>query len=363
MARRLLSACRHKFKRSANVKQHFWAAAALLATVMTGAAPAVAADKLVVSTWGGSFRDLIDEAIATKFKAETGAQVEYITGGTIDRLNKAKLAKGAPESDITFTTSHVGWLYVNDGLFETLDLGKVPNSKNLVEQAKVSPQHIGTWGYVYTIGYRPDLLPKGMTFASWQDLWDPKLKNSLAAPDFDPSHVIAVSALLAGADPAQWQKGEDKLRALKPNFKAFYTNDANSQQLIGTGETPVQVLLSMNAYHMIGQGVPITVVIPKEGGVLGVDTVAINKGSKQAELAHKFINIALDPQVQAKIAELKKGSPTVTNATVNPETAKLPGVFTTAEQWKNQSIFIDPKLRAEKTAEWRKWFAENIMSK
>ena len=67
--------------------------------------------------------------------------------------------------------------------------------------------------------------------------------------------------------------------------------------------------------------------------------------------------------MQAKIAELKKGSPTVTNAKVSPETAKLPGVFTTAEQWKTQSLLIDPKLRAEKTAEWRKWFAENIMSK
>ena len=85
-------------------------------------------------------------------------QVEFITGGTIDRLNKAKLAKGNPESDITFTTSHVGWLYANDGLYEKLDLAKVPNAKNLVEQAKISPYHIGTWAYVYTIGYRPDLL-------------------------------------------------------------------------------------------------------------------------------------------------------------------------------------------------------------
>ena len=108
-----------------------FAASVLVASVM----PGQAAEKLVVSTWGGSFRDLIDEAIASKFKAETGAEVEYITGGTIDRLNKAKLAKGSPESDITFTTAHVGWLYVNDGLFETLDLAKIPNAKNLVEQA------------------------------------------------------------------------------------------------------------------------------------------------------------------------------------------------------------------------------------
>jgi putative spermidine/putrescine transport system substrate-binding protein len=340
-----------------------WARLLAIPVLIASAVPGQAAEKLVVSTWGGSFRDLIDEAIAAKFKAETGAEVEYITGGTIDRLNKAKLAKASPESDVTFTTAHVGWLYVNDGLYEPLDVARIPNAANLVDQAKVSSYHLGTWGYVYTIGYREDLAPKGMTFGSWADLWDPKLKNTLAAPDFDPSHIIAVSALLAGGDAATWEKGQPKLEALKPNFRAFYTNDANSQQLIATGETPVQVVLTMNAYYMKGQDVPITVVIPKEGGVLGIDTVAINKGSKKADLAYKFINTALDPEVQAKIAALKKGSPTVTNAKVDPETAKLPGVFTTAEQWRTQAINIDPKLRAEKTALWRKWFAENIMAR
>ena len=95
--------------------------------------------------------------------------------------------------------------------------------------------------------------------------------------------------------------------------------------------------------HMAGEAVPIQLVIPKEGAVLGIDTVAIMKGSKRAELAYKFINIALDPQVQAEVA-------------------KLPGVFTSVEQWNKQAIVIDHKLRAEKTAEWRKWFAENIMN-
>jgi putative spermidine/putrescine transport system substrate-binding protein len=112
---------------------------------------------------------------------------------------------------------------------------------------------------------------------------------------------------------------------------------------------------------MIGQGVPVTVVIPKEGAVLGVDTVAIMKGSKKSELAYKFIDILYDPEIQAEIAKLKKGSPAVLNAKLDPEVAKLPGVFSTSAQWKEQ-INIDPKLRAEKTAEWRKWFAETIMN-
>ena len=323
--------------------------------------PASAQEKLVVSIWGGSWRDLVAETAAKKFKQETGADVEFITGGTIDRLNKAKLAKGSPESDINFTTSHVGWLYANDDLFEKLDLSKIPNAKNLVDQAKISPFHIGTWAYVYTIGYRPDLMP-GVKFESWADLWKPELKGKLAAPDFDPSHIIAVSAMLSGGDAASWEKGQEKLKELKPSFKAYYTNDANSQQLIANGETPVQVILSMNAHHMMGQGVPIKLVIPKEGAVLGIDTIAIMKGSKKGDLAYKFINTVLDPEIQAEIAKLKKGSPAVTNAKLTPEIAKLPGVFTHRRAVEKQAIIIDHKLRAEKTAEWRKWFAENIMN-
>ena len=324
------------------------------------AAPAQAQDKLVVSIWGGSWRDLVAETVAKKFTEETGVAVEFITGGTIDRLNKAKLAKGNPDSDITFTTSHVGWLYAGSGLFEKLDLDKIPNAKNLVDEARFGPYHLGSWAYVYTIGYRTDLV-KDIKFDTWNDLWSPKLKGMIAAPDFDPSHIIVVAALLSGGDPEHWQKGEEKLKALKPNFKAFYTDDANSQQLLASGETQVQDVLSMNAYYMIAQGVPITLTIPKEGGVLGVDAVAIMSGSKKADLAYKFINALYDPGVQAAIAKIKKGSPVVLNAGLDPEIAKLPGVFTSAAQWKKQ-IIIDPKLRAEKLPEWRKWFTENIMN-
>ncbi|VGO11435.1 ABC transporter, periplasmic spermidine putrescine-binding protein PotD (TC 3.A.1.11.1) [plant metagenome] len=322
---------------------------------------ASAEEALVISTWGGSFRDLIDENIGKEFTRQTGVPVKYITGGTIDRLNKAKLSK-TPESDITFTTSHIGWLYADGNLFEKLDTAKLPNYANLVEQARISPFHVGSWAYVYTIGYRPDLVPKDITFESWNDLWNPALKAKLSAPDFDPSHIINVATLLSGGDASTWEKGTDKLRALKPNFKAFYTNDANSQQLIATGETPVQVLLSMNAYYMIGQGVPIKVTMPKEGAVLGVDTMGIMKGTTKTDLAYKFMDIALSPEVQSKIVAYKKASPVVTNAKVSAEDAALPGVFTTKEQWEKQAIIIDHKLRAEKTAEWRKWFTENIMN-
>src|ERR1700742_5292630 len=113
----------------------FWLALfALLVSV-----PVQAQDQLVFSIWGGSWRDLIAETVAKKFTADTGIPVDFVTGGTIDRLNKEKLAKGNPESDITFTTSHVGWLYANDGLFETLDTSLIPDAENLAGEAAISP--------------------------------------------------------------------------------------------------------------------------------------------------------------------------------------------------------------------------------
>jgi putative spermidine/putrescine transport system substrate-binding protein len=335
------------------------ASAAIVAALWT--APASAADKLIISSWGGSWKELIAETVGKKFTADTGVEIEFVTGGTIDRLNKAKLAKGDPESDVTFTTSHVGWLYANDGLYETLDLSKVPNAANLVQQAKISPYHIGSWAYVYTIAYRPDLVP-GMKFESWADLWNPALKGKISAPDFDASHLVAVAAKLEGGDAASWEKGEAKLKALKPNFRAFYADDAASQQLMQNGEAPVQVMLSMNAYYIQSQGVKVEIAMPKEGAVLGIDTIGIMKGTKKLDLAYKFINALLDPAVQAQIATLKKGSPVVLNAKLDPAIAKLPGIFTTADQWNTQALVIDHKLRAEKTGEWRKWFTENVIN-
>ncbi|MDT0681096.1 ABC transporter substrate-binding protein [Roseicyclus sp. F158] len=334
----------------------------LTATALSLLAPAAHAETLVVSSWGGSFRDLIDQTIAEKFTEETGVEVEFITGGTIDRLNQAKLSRDMPESDITFTTSHIGWLYNNDGLFEELDMSMIPNAENLVEQAKISPSHIGAWAYVYTIGYLPDAIPEGITFDSWEDLWSPELEGMVAAPDFDPSHIIAVAAELEGVDIENWMEATDKLEALKPNFKAFYTNDANSQQLLSSGETPVQIILSMNAYYMQSQGLDVQLAIPEEGAVLGIDTMGITAGTDKLDLAYQFINAALDPEVQAEIAEIKKGSPVISNAELPDELASLPGIFTTPEEWDSQTLIIPHELRAEKTAEWRQWFTENMIA-
>src|SRR5712691_13455252 len=170
----------------------------ILVAVLTIAPAAHAQDALVVSVWGGNWKDTVERVIGKAFTAKTGTPVEFEVGGTIDRLAKARVAKGNPLVDVTFTTSHVGRLYISDGLIQPLDMSKLPNAKDLAKEEIRSEYHVGVWAYVYTVVYRPDLVKEDIT--TWSDLWKPSLKGKIAMPDFDPSHIITIAALMEGGN-------------------------------------------------------------------------------------------------------------------------------------------------------------------
>ena len=68
--------------------------------LLAGATGAQAADPLVVSIWGGNWKDTVERIVAKPFTAKTGIPVEFEVGGTIDRLAKARVAKGNPLVDL-----------------------------------------------------------------------------------------------------------------------------------------------------------------------------------------------------------------------------------------------------------------------
>jgi putative spermidine/putrescine transport system substrate-binding protein len=335
---------------------------AAIAALLSLARPAAAAEPLVISTWGGNWKDTVERVVAKPFTAKTGIPVEFEVGGTLDRLAKARVAKGAPLVDITLTTTHVGRLYISDGLFEKLDMAKLPNARELAREALRSDHHVGVWAYVYTIAYRPDLVK--MDIAKWADLWDPQLKGKVGMPDFDPSHIITISALLEGGNEINWEKGQERLKRLKPNIAAFFATDARSQDLMKTGEAPVQVMLSINAFHLIEQGMNVKVVSPTDrGGIVGIDTIAVMAGTKKSDAAHQFVNFALSKDIQEQLAATFKAGPTNLKATVPAKLKGQPGVFTTAAEWKERAYIMNDEARAKTLPAWKEWFNANIVAK
>jgi putative spermidine/putrescine transport system substrate-binding protein len=323
-------------------------------------APAHAQNSLVVSVWGGNWKDTVDRVIGKAFTAKTGMPVEFEVGGTIDRLAKARVAKGSPLVDITFTTSHVGRLYVSDGLFAPLDMAKLPNAKAAAREALRSEYQMGGWSYVYTIVYRPDLVKEEIT--AWSDLWKPSLKGKIAMPDFDPSHIITIAALMEGGNETTWQKGQERLKALKPSIVAFFSTDAQSQDLMKTGQAPVQVMLSVNAYHLQEQGIPVKLVQPKDyPGIVGIDCMSMMAGTKKADAAQEFINLALSKEVQTELARALKAGPVNGGATVPAAFHGQPGIFLTPAEWKERGYILNDDVRAKNLPAWREWFTANIV--
>ena len=347
------------------MKRYVLATASLLVLLALCAGPPLASaqkEPLVVSVWGGNWKDTVEKIVGKAFTAKTGIPVEFEVGGTLDRLAKARVAKGAPLVDLNFTTTHVARLYIADGLYQKLDMAKLPNAKDLAKEALRSDSHIGTWAYVYTIAYRPDQVPFEIT--KWSDLWDPRLKGKVGLPDFDPSHIITIAALLDGGDEINWQKGSERLKKLKPNVAAFFSTDARSQDLLKTGETPVQVMLSINAFHLIGQGMNVKVITPTDKpGIVGIDTAAVMAGSKKAAAAHEFINFMVSKEIQEQLVATFKAGPTNMKAAVPAALKGQPGVFTSPAEWKDRGYIMNDEVRAKTLAAWKEWFNANIVAK
>ena len=334
----------------------------VLLTLLAAVPAAEAQNALVVSAWGGNWKDSLEKIVAKSFTAKTGIPVEFEVGGTIDRLAKARVAKGNPLVDVTFTTSHVGRLYISDGLIQPLDMSKLPNAKDLAKEAIRSEYHLGVWAYVYTVVYRPDLVKEDIT--KWSDLWKPSLKGKIAMPDFDPSHIITIAALMEGGNETTWEKGQKKLMELKPQIAAFFATDAQSQDLMKTGQAPVQVMLSVNAYHLIDQGIAVKLVQPADyPGVVGIDTMTIMTGTKKADAAYQFINMALAKDIQTELVKSLKASPSVIGTPVPANLAGQPGIFISPAQWKEKGYIINDEVRAKNLPVWREWFTSNIVKK
>jgi len=322
--------------------------------------PAHAQNSLVISVWGGNWKDTVEKVVGKAFTAKTGMPVEFEVGGTIDRLAKARVAKGSPLVDLTFTTSHVGRLYMSDGLFAKLDMAKLPNAKEVAKEALRSDYQMGGWSYVYTIVYRPDLVKEEIT--RWSDLWKPSLKGKIAMPDFDPSHIITIAALMEGGNEATWQKGQEKLKALKPSIAAFYSTDAQSQDLMKTGQAPVQVMLSVNAYHLQEQGIAVKLVQPRDfPGIVGIDCMSVMAGTTKADAAHQFINLALSKEIQTELAKALKAGPVNGGASVPAAFHGQPGIFLTPAEWKAGAYIMNDEVRAKNLPAWREWFTANIV--
>lgn len=262
-------------------------------------------DTITVYNWG----EYIDPDLLKQFTKETGIKVIYETFDSNEAM-MTKIEQGGTSYDIAVPSEYTIEQMKEKNMLIPLDHSKLPNLKNIDPYFLDLPFDLGNeysipyfWGTV-GIAYNPTLL-NGQTFESWDDLWDPSLKQQVILVDSAREVMgLGLNSLgysLNSTDINELTETTEKLKALTPNVKAIIGDEI--VEMMRAGEAAIAVTWSGQAADMMDINEDIDYSIPKEGSNLWFDNMVIPKTAANIEGAHEFINFMLDPEVAAQNAE------------------------------------------------------------
>jgi putative spermidine/putrescine transport system substrate-binding protein len=162
-------------------------------------------------------------------------------------------------------------------------------------------------------------MPKAKHPRNWAEVWD--AKNFPGGRTFNFQGGIAPqleAALLADGVPVDKLYPLDVERAwrmmdkLKPIVAKWYTSHAQAIQLLSAGEASVGNTIGPRGITAKKAGAPVDVEYNQ--GKLASDNWCLVKGVRNKKVAMEFINTALDPKMQASIAQKVPYGPSNTGA-------------------------------------------------
>jgi putative spermidine/putrescine transport system substrate-binding protein len=324
---------------------------ALLKAGLAGAAalsmPAIARaqDKsLKVGVYGGYFKDSFDKHIFPEFSKATGISVEAVAEPTgeawLVQLQQAAKAGQAP-ADVSMMSQVAMLKGQAVDLWAPLDLGKIPNSGNVVGRfinkypdGRVAG--VGAVSWYITLVSNTKVYPEAPT--TWAFLWDPSNKDKLGLLALvSNSFLLEVTAktFMGGTKALDTEEGQlkafAKLAEVKPNVRLWYRDEAQFEQALKSGEIPMG-----QYYHDVtglaaADGHPVRSTFPKEGGILDSGSWALSTASKKTAEAHVFIDYMSQPSIQALMSRKVGTSPTVKRELLDLTEAEFAAVSTTID--------------------------------
>ncbi len=145
--------------------------------------------------------------------------------------------------------------------------------------------------------------------SSYNILWDPKVKGRVGIWDWYLPNmgVLSLAKNLNRSNP--YELTDEQLKALansmdklKPQVKAVMGSFSDVNAAFTRGDIWIAPGLGEHTASILAeQGNPIDWVVPKEGGVMWIETLGITKSAKNKEAALKYIKYMQRPDVQAKL--------------------------------------------------------------
>jgi putrescine transport system substrate-binding protein len=321
-------------------------------TPVTAAASANTEEKLLnIYNWP----DYITEDMVANFEKESGIKVNYQTFENNEAL-QAKLIAGNSGYDIVVPGAVFAKSQIEAGLLRPLDKSQIPNLANLdaaimAKLDKVDPgnTHLVPWAWSFTtVGINKGKVSKAlgntpMPENAWDLVFNPtytsKLKSCGIAYLDSPTEVMPPALHYIGkdaysADTSDHKAAGEMLAKVRKDIRLFSSTMiddlAGGKACVVLGWAgDINIARSRAIENQSGQ--EIEALLPKTGGLLFFDNLAIPKDAKHPNNAMAFINHFLKPEVSASL----------TNELSYPTANKASVAQVTPEVGQNKSVFLD----------------------
>jgi putrescine transport system substrate-binding protein len=325
------------------------------APVPTAAASAANTEEKVLNVY--NWPDYIAKDMLANFEKETGIKVNYQTFENNEGL-QAKLVAGNSGYDIVVPGAVFAKSQIEAGLLQKLDKSKIPNTKNLDADimgklSKVDPgnNYLIPWAWSFTtVAINTKRVAKAlgstpMPANAWDLVFNPtytsKLKSCGIAYLDSPTEIMPPALHYIGKDAYSNSADDHKaagemLAKVRKDIRIFTSamidDFASGKACVALGWAgDFNIAKGRAAENKSGED--LQVLLPKTGGLIFFDNLAITKDAKHPNNAHSFIDYFLRPEVSAALTN-ELGYPTANKTSVekvNPETAKNTAVFPPAD--------------------------------
>lgn len=284
-----------------------------------------------------------DEAWSLEmFEKSTGVKVEHENfSSEQEMLTKLRTNPGA--YDVVLINSAFTLQAQEEGLIQPVDLSMISNAGDLSPGMLDNANFVvdgETYGIAWVWGLTSFAIndDKFETAPdSLETLWDPANAGRVGWRD-DAVESVQLAAIALGQDmnnPSDLGAIREKLRALKPQIRTFWSSENEWNQFLSAGEFDLGTYWSGSASRAKNQfNLPVSFIIPKEGAIGWLDGLSVAKDAPNVKEAHQFINWMIDPEFYIKW-DTDVGAPASANAKANaglPETAFNRAVLGDAEK-------------------------------
>ena len=265
---------------------------------------------LVVCNWGEYISDGTDGYmdVIAEFENQTGIRVEYVTAETTEALYSL-MKSGSVSYDVIFPSDYMAEKMIAEDMLAPLNFDNIPNIKNILPEfmnLDYDPENLYTapyfWGTVGLI-YNEELinkedLPLLEDCKDWSLLWSdrPEYKNKIMMFN-NPRDAFGIAELQLGYSLNTHDEAELRAAAelLKQQKFCYYMDEFF--ELMPSGGLAMAPYYAGDYLYVASENEHLKFVIPECGTNLFNDVMCIPKTSKHKDLAEKFINFMLDPEV------------------------------------------------------------------